>query len=554
MTFLAYADPGADVPNPRLAAIGYQQDDRPITAQPSTIRPYRPSFETGSPDEPIELAADAVVVGSGAGGGVVAAALARAGRSVIVVEAGPFVDETQMPGDELDAFGRLYLNHGLLTTWDGSVTMLAGSGVGGGTLINWMTSIPAPEWVREDWRRDHGIEGVTGAAWDADVGAVEDELNVSETVAIPPKDAVILRGAAALGWEAAPTRRNATDCDACGSCPFGCRRGTKRSVMRVHLEQAHALGARILSRTRVVRIITEGGAATGVEAHALLTDPTTGEVVVDAGGGTSTRRVVVRAPIVVLSAGALRTPAILQASGFEHPAIGRHLRLHPAPVVAGIFPDPIDMWRGTMQAARSWSSPNRARAATATSSSRRRAIPGSSRWPCRGRDDAHADIMLRSRRIAPLVAVTRDGGSGRTTLTKAGGVRIDYRLDAGRRAHAAPCTRLDGSNGPGGRSSRDPRRRNAALVAWSRRPRPGARGDRLCPVRVVARVVRPVARTAAACSRPTRWAPSGWAPIRATIHAIRGAGSARMAAPTATSAGSTSPTARSSRPVSVLTR
>ena len=73
-------------------------------------------------------------MGSGAGGGVVAAGCAEAGRSVVVLEAGPFVDEASMPRDELAAFDRLYLNHGLVTTWDGSVTMLAGTGVGGGTL------------------------------------------------------------------------------------------------------------------------------------------------------------------------------------------------------------------------------------------------------------------------------------------------------------------------------------------------------------------------------------------------------------------------------------
>ena len=74
------------------------------------------------------------MVGSGAGGGVIAAALAEAGRSVVVLEAGPFVDEASMPTDELDAHARLYLNYGLLATWDSSLTMLAGSAVGGGTL------------------------------------------------------------------------------------------------------------------------------------------------------------------------------------------------------------------------------------------------------------------------------------------------------------------------------------------------------------------------------------------------------------------------------------
>jgi len=48
--------------------------------------------------------------------------------------------------------------------------------------------------------------------------------------------------------------------------------------------------------------------------------------------------------------------------------------------------------------------------------------------PWEGRQE-HAAIMARARHFAPLVAVTRDGGEGRTTLTRAGRVRIDYELD-----------------------------------------------------------------------------------------------------------------------------
>jgi choline dehydrogenase-like flavoprotein len=432
LTFLAYADPGVDVRNPRLVAIGYEQDARPIASQTTEIRPTRPAFETGSPDEPMLMDADAVVVGSGAGGGVVAAALARAGRSVVVLEAGPFVDETMMPADELDAYGRVYLNHGLLTTWDGSVTMLAGTAVGGGTLINWMTCLPAPAWVRESWRSDHGIDDLSGEAWDGDVRVVEDELGVSEATVIPPKDEAILRGAAALGWEAAPTRRNAMGCGECGSCPFGCRQGTKQSGIRVHLAQAHVAGARIVPRARVIRVLTNSnGSAAGVEANALWTDPRTGEPADDAGLPGRSRRLVVRAPIVVLAAGALRTPAILQASALEHPGIGLNLRLHPVPIVAGLFADPIDMWRGTMQAARSleFAAPGSDSNGYVIESAP--GHPGllALALPWEGAD-AHAEIMLRARQIAPIVAVTRDGGTGRTTVTRTGRVRIDYRLDA----------------------------------------------------------------------------------------------------------------------------
>jgi len=418
-TFLAYADPGVDRPNPRLTAIGYEQDPRPIAAEVTSVRPTVPPFDPGSPaDEPAFMDADAVIAGAGAGGGVVAAALARAGKSVVVLEAGPFVDETSMPGDELDAYDRLYLNHGLLTTWDGSVTMLAGTGVGGGTLINWTTSLPAPEWIREEWRRDHGIDGLSGTEWDGDVAAIEMELSVTEANVIPPKDAAILRGAEALGWEAATTRRNATDCGTCGSCPFGCRQGTRQSGLRVHLEQAHAASARILPDAKVRRVIIEGGRAVGVEADVAI------------GPSGQRRRLVVHAPVVVVAAGGLRTPAVLQASGIGHPAIGRHLRIHPVPIVAGLYRDPIDMWRGTMQAARSieFAPPSPSSNGYVIESAP--GHPGllALALPWESADD-HADLMLRSRRIAPFIAVTRDGGAGRVSVTRAGNVRIDYRLD-----------------------------------------------------------------------------------------------------------------------------
>jgi len=417
LTFLAYADPGSDgAPNPLHAAIGYVPERPPVTPHPTTIRP----LDLGDGDEPVTLDADVVIVGSGAGGGVIAAELTSSGRSVVVVEAGPFVNETTMPANELDAYDRLYLNHGLLTTWDGSVTMLAGTGVGGGTLVNWMTSIAAPDDVRAEWARDHGLEGIDGAEFEADVAAIEAALGVTPSRVIPPKDQVILRGAAALGWEAAAVRRNATDCGDCGSCPFGCARGAKQSGIRVHLAAAHAGGARIVERARVTRIVVEQGRVVGVEARIEGRDDTAGEP----------RRLVVRAPQVVVAAGALRSPAVLLASGLDHPAIGRHLRLHPVPVIAGIFDEPIDMWLGTMQAARSleFVAGDGGRNGYAIESAP--GHPGliALALPWEG-TDAHADLLGRIRHVGPLIAITRDGGEGRVRPTGAGGVRIDYRLD-----------------------------------------------------------------------------------------------------------------------------
>jgi choline dehydrogenase-like flavoprotein len=133
----------------------------------------------------------------------------------------------------------------------------------------------------------------------------------------------------------------------------------------------------------------------------------------------------------VVAAGALRTPAILESSGLAHPAIGRHLRVHPVPVAAAWFAEPVDMWRGPMQGARSLEF---AGGGPGWNGYVIESAPGHSgllalALPWEGAAE-HAAIMATIRNIAPFIAVTRDGGEGRTTMTRAGNVRVDYRLDA----------------------------------------------------------------------------------------------------------------------------
>ena len=423
LTYLAYADPGADAAgNPRHAVIGYRPDAPPVTPDRTPIRPYTLAFGVGGDDAPTTLDADVVVVGSGAGGGVVAAAAAEAGRSVVVLEAGPFVDEASMPRDELAGYDRLYLNHGLVTTWDGSVTMLAGSGVGGGTLINWMTVLEAPAAVRSEWSKRHGIDQLgDGETWSDDVAVLEGELSVAPVEHPAPKDRALLLGAGRLGWEASATRRNAVGCRDCGSCPFGCRRGSKQSGIRVHLARAAEAGARIVPQVEVTRVLIERGRAVGVEGRALIPGSP---------GQARSRPVMVRAPQVVVAAGGLRSPGILRASGAAHPAIGRHLRIHPVPVVAGRMPSPIDMWNGPLQGAQSTEFANDERGRRGYVIEGAPGHPGllALAVPWDGIDD-HAATMHGSRDLLPLIAVTRDGGEGRVTRTRAGRVRIDYALD-----------------------------------------------------------------------------------------------------------------------------
>jgi choline dehydrogenase-like flavoprotein len=187
-----------------------------------------------------------------------------------------------------------------------------------------------------------------------------------------------------------------------------------------------------VERATATQVLVESGRVTGVAADVRPPDPLAGA---DPGRATAApapgRRLVVRAPRVVLAAGALRTPTILEASGLAGSGTGQGLRIHPVSLIAGLFEEPVDMWRGTLQAARSLEF------ATDDVDHRRYAIesapghPGliALALPWEG-TDAHAALMARIRHVAPLIAITRDGGQGRVRLTKARRVRIDYELDA----------------------------------------------------------------------------------------------------------------------------
>ena len=152
--FLAYAIPDETTgQNPFWKTFGYPG---PIAAPSSAPKPLQPLVPEG--DE-LELEADAVVVGSGAGGGVIAGALAAAGLKVVVLEAGGYFDESDFNMLELWAYQNLYYRGGPVPTIDGNVSMQAGAGLGGGTTINWTNCLRTTPWVREQWAREHRPRG-----------------------------------------------------------------------------------------------------------------------------------------------------------------------------------------------------------------------------------------------------------------------------------------------------------------------------------------------------------------------------------------------------------
>ena len=140
--FLYYGapDPPTGV-NANWATFGYPGPPGPPPQVPKAI-------ETIVPDDGQTMEADAVVVGSGAGGAVVAAGLAGQGKKVVVIEAGGYFNESDFLGYELPAYESMFWRGGPTPTADLNVSLQAGTTLGGGTTINWMNCLRTKPWVR----------------------------------------------------------------------------------------------------------------------------------------------------------------------------------------------------------------------------------------------------------------------------------------------------------------------------------------------------------------------------------------------------------------------
>ena len=109
-------------------------------------------------------AADVCVIGSGGGGAVAAAELARAGHSVVVLEQGHHWTRADFTQREDEMLPRLFEEAGMRQTVDGSVTILQGRNVGGSTVHNLCYAFRTPDAILRLWRDEHGLRELTPAA------------------------------------------------------------------------------------------------------------------------------------------------------------------------------------------------------------------------------------------------------------------------------------------------------------------------------------------------------------------------------------------------------
>jgi hypothetical protein len=140
--FYGYVDERGQ--NPNWEALGYPG---PVSAPPSPADAPKTIRVAEAEGSQATLTADAVVVGSGAGGSVIAASLAQAGRSVLVLELGGYRNEADFKQLEVPGMFELYLGGGMLSSEDGSIAILAGSTLGGGTVVNYMNCVSGHGWA-----------------------------------------------------------------------------------------------------------------------------------------------------------------------------------------------------------------------------------------------------------------------------------------------------------------------------------------------------------------------------------------------------------------------
>jgi choline dehydrogenase-like flavoprotein len=286
--------------------------------------------------------ADVAVVGSGPCGAVVAKELACAGRRVVLLEEGPPFTPSDFEWDGALSMTRTMREGGLRATRGYAMPTMQAIALGGGSLVNSAICVRPPEFVFEGWCSHFELTHTRRADLDPHFDAVQEFLGIAPTpdAVLGERNRLFAKGCDALGISSEPIARNVRGCRGSGECFTGCRARAKQSMDLSYVPAAIRAGARVLTSVQVQRLEHERRRATGVVGRVVA--PFTGRP------GPRFR---VRARVVVLAAGCMATPVLLEKSGVANRSgqVGRNLQFHPGTAVMGIFPDRVDPQFGATQ-------------------------------------------------------------------------------------------------------------------------------------------------------------------------------------------------------------
>lgn len=295
-------------------------------------------------DNPRErtIEADVAIIGTGAGGGITAEILARAGLRAVLIEEGPLKSSDDFRMREAEAYTELYWDNAARKSKDKAIQILQGRTVGGSTTVNWTSSFRTPEATLDHWTNAYGLRGVSRddlAPW---FDQVERRLRIAPwDMPANENNDLLRRGAHALGIPTGRIQRNVRNCWNLGYCGMGCPTNAKLSMLVSTLPVALDHGAQLLVRMRAHAFAFAGDRIDRLDCHAL-----------DASGlRPGGACVAVRARHYVLAAGAINTPGVLLRSGAPdpHALLGTRTFLHPVVICAALMDHDVDAFRGAPQ-------------------------------------------------------------------------------------------------------------------------------------------------------------------------------------------------------------
>jgi len=270
----------------------------------------------------LKLSAEVCVIGSGAGGAVVAKELAEAGRDVVLLEQGGHYTKEDFTQREDEMMPLLYEDMGQRATTDQSILILQGRNIGGSTVHNLCYCFRTPAPILEKWRREDGLRAMSFEDMRPSFERVERMLKVKpiQPSQVNTLNDKIRQGCEKLGYHGFVTNHNRENCTLSGFCLLGCPFDAKQSMLITYIPAADKAGARIYPHCPARRIVAEAGRVRRVE----------GDVVDEL--GRLRHRVTVDAQVVILCAGAINSPQILLQSGIANSSgqVGKNLHLHPS--------------------------------------------------------------------------------------------------------------------------------------------------------------------------------------------------------------------------------
>jgi choline dehydrogenase-like flavoprotein len=287
--------------------------------------------------------ADVAVVGSGPGGAVVAKELAEAGKRVVLLEEGPPFTPADYEWDGARSMTRTLREGGVRATRGYVMPTMQAICLGGGSLVNSAICPRAPDFALERWCTQFELAHTTLTDLSPHYESVEKFLGIAPTPenVLGARNLLFRRGCDALGYSSEPIPRNVRGCRGSGECFTGCRSRAKQSMDISYVPAAMRAGVRVRTSVQVQEVVSEGR-----RAHAVV-----GRVVAPFTGRPS-YRFEVRAKVIVLSAGCMATPVLLQRSGDlanSSGQVGRNLQFHPGVAIQGIFPERTDPQFGATQ-------------------------------------------------------------------------------------------------------------------------------------------------------------------------------------------------------------